>query len=231
MIVMYNDIWQASCGRSGYFSHWPTVLKQAGVDLRILPEEQFWTGERLTENLLDLYDSQFMISTPFMRDNFWPLYRYGMRFYGSWQNAVDASGLGYENFINEYNSLDANHELFQKLLYSLLTETGRELTRFENENINHLAGKGVLRFFSEDSGDGTVIGTVPRSWYPGIEKPLLKLLNTKPDANIELYHLRGEPREWMNNQVKFIPVSDLTELASEAGADFYMKRLLAMQFG
>lgn len=229
MIVMHNPVWQSACGRNGYFSHWPSVLRKAGVDTHVLNNEPYWTDTRVRNNILELYESQLVLTTPFIRDNFWYLYRYGLRFFGSWKSAVDATRLGYENVSAEYAASGARQEQFRNNLCKMLKRSGRDLRSAVSGNGTAGNTPGPLGPFCLDPSNNTMVGTLPRSWLPGIEPRINRLLKNDPSLRLELYYLSGEPRQWRNDRVQFISVSDLIPWSFETRSDLYLKEILSLQ--
>jgi hypothetical protein len=230
MIIMYNDIWRQACGRNGYYSHWHTVLRSAGLDPTAAETEPYWNARAVQNMIMDLYESQLVINKNHIRQNFWHLYRYALRFFGSWPRAVDATGLGYERTLQECADIKTWHEHFQKNLVEVLDIFGRPV-RMVDGSLNPLAANGrspVL--FGQDEATGALLGTIPRSWLHGLERSIMPLLNAEPDTRFEFYYLQGEPREWKDSRVKFISAVDLIEPSYEAGADEYMKNILALQY-
>jgi len=230
MIVMHNPLWKAACGRSGYFSHWPTVLRHAGVDHHILGRDPFWTDPRVRNSVIDLYESQQDLSGHFIRHNFWHLYRFGLRHHSSWKAVVDSTGLGYENVMAEHAALEARQDMFQRNLFVLLGRMGRDIKLFDGIHSGLKRSLGPLGLFCTESAENTIIGTIPRAWYHGIEDKIWKIRKIMPDADLELYYLMGEPRTWPNDTVKFIGIYDLIEESMYAGTDKYMRDILTLQY-
>ncbi|UCH89743.1 MAG: hypothetical protein JSV49_03585 [Thermoplasmata archaeon] len=230
IIVMHNDIWRWACGPKGYFSHWPTALRSAGVNLNALNLQPYWTENQVKNRILDLYESQLILSTKFIRDNFWYLYRFGLRLFGSWHNAVNVTGLGYETVGAEYSMIENNQFQFQSNLQKVLQGSGRPIRQLEPSGDSIAPSLGPLGLFCTDTSDGTIIGTVLRSWWPGLERMLEPVVNNRSCPKVELYYLQGEPRAWKNDKVQFICSSDLVLPSHENGMDQYINEILSLQY-
>jgi hypothetical protein len=230
IVIMHNRIWQWTCGKNGYYSHWPSALKSAGIDPSGMSTEPYWTEPRLFNKILDLYESQLLLSTNYIRTNYWHLYRSGLRMFGGWKNAVDATKLGYENIIDEINSTNERQDCFQNNLFGLLRNSGRDLEWLSAKKHGLDRSTEYLGIFAIDNSDGTLYSTVPRSWWPNIEPKLTKLLSMELVRRIELYYISGEPREWRDNRIEFYSASDLIPLSCELGCDEQMRRILSLQY-
>jgi len=229
-VILHNHIWQTACGRTGYFSHWPSALKSAGINLNTLATEPYWTQDRLADKILELYESQLFLSTGYIRNNYHYLYRFGMRLFGGWKNAVDATKLGYENIMEEYNNTSDRQIQLQQNLFQILGRSGRDVEWLDVRKHGLAPTSEALGMFCIDNNDGTLYGTLPRSWWPNIEPKLYKLLSKNDIERIELYYIRGEPREWRDKRIKFFALTDLVPVSNQLGTDEYMRRILAMQY-
>jgi hypothetical protein len=230
IIIMHNYIWRWACGKNGYFSHWPTVIRNAGVDLNSLSSERYWSEGRLKNKILDIYESQLILNTHHIRDNFWHLYRFGLRLYGSWPGAVDATGLGYEIVNQEQKNTQLRQEQFQQNLFKILKLSNRSIRWLDTKENGVQRTLGPLGIFGMDESSGSFIGTVLRSWWPGLEANISAITNAAPSRSFELYYLQGEPRRWHDDRVQFVAAADLVEPSIEAGADKYMREILSLQY-
>ena len=230
MVIMHNDIWKLACGSGGYFSHWPTVLRKAGIDTNVLERDTFWTEARLKNRIFELYESQLFLSTYYIKDNFRYLYRIAQRYNGRWPDAVNSTGLGYDIIEAEREGTGERQKKFQENLMKILLSFGRPVVLLNGRTLKIGNSEEPLGLFAFDSSEPAVIGTLMRSWWPKLESMLLSVSKSNPSVNIELYYLSGEPRSWTDERVKFIPASDLIEPSREAGSDQYMRDILTLQY-
>lgn len=230
-VIMHNEIWQSSCGKNGYFSHWDTALRSAGLNPGdYLGMNTYWTECKILDGILDLYESQLMISGPYIKTHFWHLYRYGQLYFGNWRNAVNSTGLGIDAVMEEYHRTAERQQHFQLNLFSLLQRLGRDISAPDRIEHGFDTGTGPLGVFAVDESRGALLATSLRSWWPGLEGLASSYLASKDFEVLEIYYLRGEPRTWNNHKIQFTHFSDLIQQSLEGGTDEYMRRILGLQY-
>jgi hypothetical protein len=229
-VIMHNRVWHWACGKNGYYSHWPSALKAAGINLNSISLEPYWTEARLFDKILDLYESQLQLSTNYIRANHWHLYRSGLRLFGGWKNAVDAARLGYDKIIDEMGTTNERQEYFQQDLFRMLTSSGRDLSWLALNSHGLDRSREPLGPFAYGESRGTLYCSALRSWWPGMEPGLKKLLSSDNVNNIEVYFIQGEPRQWRDDSVVFYSASDLLSMSCALGCDEQMRRILSLQY-
>lgn len=79
-----------------YFDSWKDAIEYAGFNYSSIKKIK-WNNESVIMNILDLYNAGKDISSSAMQKTEMPLFQAGCRLFGSWANAVNASGIDYKN--------------------------------------------------------------------------------------------------------------------------------------
>lgn len=80
-----------------YFKSWGDAVNYAGFDYGDIKNIK-WTEETVTAHVLDLSSRGINLSSSNMQQEYMSLFQAGCRIYGSWKNAVNTSGLDYNDF-------------------------------------------------------------------------------------------------------------------------------------
>lgn len=95
-----------------YFKSWGDAVDFAGFDYKDIKSIK-WTEETVTAHILDLSTQNINLSSSNMQQEYMSLFQAGCRIYGSWKNAVNASGLDYNNYRKqkEWNEETVSQEI------------------------------------------------------------------------------------------------------------------------
>ena len=95
------------------FGSWRAAIGAAGQDyggIRKRRPPGFWTGDRISQDILNLTDR----SSSVIRKDRADLYSAALRIYGSWQKAVEAAGFNYSQILRGWVAADALRLRFRK---------------------------------------------------------------------------------------------------------------------
>lgn len=76
------------------FGSWETALEYAGVDARVSSKtDPHWTRDRVQQRLRRLCTTGYDLTAHVNRERNGPMYRAAIHYYGSWREALSASGI------------------------------------------------------------------------------------------------------------------------------------------
>lgn len=108
-----------------YFSSWGDAVDKAGYNYDEIKGIK-WTEETIKDEILRLNEENVVLCSSQMQETNMDLFQAGCRIYGSWKNAVNSSGLSYDDFRKQ-------KEWNKETVLS-------EIRSFINENNNASAG-------------------------------------------------------------------------------------------
>ena len=190
------------------FGSWRNAIEAAGLNYeKIKKHEKFWTQEKIKNEISLLHSQGEPLNDRYMRKHYPSLHDAGRIHFGSWKEAILATGLDYDKIRKEPTQeilLGKAFELTFKYMVDSIKLDYIYSPRFE---------------FPEDTcvpdfvdSNNTWIDTKLSSWTSTIKNTVEKYL--KYTKRIKIIYLKGNDR-WDNDYVQFIPIDNFYPLLIE----------------
>lgn len=104
----HNSLYMAACKKK-YFGGWKNAVTAAGLNyeqIRLYVEGEVWSKQKIIDKILELHHSQRDLCSSYISKRYTTLIGAAQRYFGSWKNAIDATGLDYSK-INKYVDREA----------------------------------------------------------------------------------------------------------------------------
>jgi biotin operon repressor len=139
-----------------FFGSWRKAIEAAGIDYKDVSKHEYWSKERIREQILSLYNRGESLSHEMAKRHHGALVSAASspRYYGSWGEAVKAAGLNYDEIrrINRWT-----REKIIKVIRDL-HESGEAVN---NSNMRRLGYRGLMEAASRVENFG--------SWEEAVE--------------------------------------------------------------
>jgi hypothetical protein len=185
-----------------YFGDIRKATEAAGMDYQALVSRTVWSEEKIIAEIIKLYGNGEDLSVSHIMQKYGALVRSASApgYFGSWENAIKAAGLDYDEIRRNWYLEAFKGGLFEKHLKEMFKLLGwrvhyHKRFKFEFETC-------IPDFYDEDTG--IWIDAKLDSWGSGVEASVEKYLRYVD--KIIIIHLKGRRRMWKNGAVEFIPI-------------------------
>jgi len=128
-----------------HFSHLSEALHEIGIDyeeVTLKKEKGYWTEDSIKETILKYYKQGQPLNSMYAKTYYGGLYSTTTKIFGSWENAVNACGLNFDDFREDINTTRYCGYVFERMVKELLTELG---IPFEKKVLNDLKPDFILK--------------------------------------------------------------------------------------
>ena len=215
---VYPDLYSISTNKS-YFGSWANALFEAEVDYKTLraSSRRFWTRQRILTTLHD-YDYAYGNLQPVFIRGFNPsLYLNSHRYFKNWSETLVAAGLNLNKNLIKVKLEPLRTSIlmeYTKTIFELLDKKYQVST--EKKDINFPVNESYNNEIEEsenqrypgnylvlnDDKNQVAITTAYRSWGAEADRKARALLTDY--QRVICYYIFGEPRQWVDDNVKFI---------------------------
>ena len=241
---VYPDLYLISTNKS-YFGSWANALFEAEVDYKTLRaySRRFWTRQRILTTLYD-YDFAYGNLQPEFIRGFNPsLYLNSRRYFKNWSETLIAAGLNLNKNLIKVKLeplrtsilMEYIKTIFQLLdkKYQVITKKnganfhGDESSKKENENRENEESENQRYpgnyLVLDDDKNQVAVTTAYRSWGAEADIKVRALLTDY--QRVICYYIFGEPRQWIDDNVKFINLEQFYPDLTAHGRDHIISDL------
>ncbi|RPH52703.1 MAG: hypothetical protein EHM85_01980 [Desulfobacteraceae bacterium] len=175
-----------------HFSNWKEAIEYSDLDYSEINKranEIDWTPSLIKETLLSLKEKNEDMSESVILRKYSKLRTGARRIFGSWEKAVEYSGLDINKTRKDIDTEGYKGRIFEDLVYKVLISIGRNISRQSHININNKIY--IPDFIDNDSGSW--IDSKLSSWGVGVEETIKKYLNVQDE--LEIIYLKSGPRK------------------------------------
>lgn len=210
---LYNTIYR-------YFESWGNCLDYFGLQENDTKRRRFKDNIQIINEINKIHNKGYRLSYGNMIHRYPKLYRRAMKIFGSWANAVNASGIDYYNDIITDSSLYINSGLeFEFVLGEILQELGVNFNKYQHE---YLRPDFVMRnecWLDAKLSEWTVFSSETIEKY----EPQCKLLT--------IVFLRGSKQydKMITSKTRMISVYKLIRQLRKDKQIYFKERLIAIE--
>ncbi len=106
------------------FGGWRNALRVCGIEPQKYFQKEEWAKEKVRQKVRGLYENDSSLHSSFMMKTHNPLYKAGLRYFGSWEQTIKSVGLDY-NEISKQKQVLSIEEIITEI--KKLAETGQAL--------------------------------------------------------------------------------------------------------
>ncbi len=196
-----------------HFNSWAKAIEACGLDYRkdiftnaVIPNKK-WTKESVIEEILKLKHNNKPLNNKYIKQNYGGLERGARQVFGSWKEAIEASGLDIAH-TNRYSSIDSHYGNRWELIC-------KEVLDAIDRHEYHAVYDNCIPDFSK-SEHGEWIDAKLSSWtgFSDYDR-LIKYL--KKCSKLILLYLRGEKCDYKNKNIKLRHISYYYSALRKAG--------------
>lgn len=185
-----------------YFNSWGDAVKAAGFDYNKIKKLREWTKDKIVSEILKLKESGAPLNPQAVREYYNPLLIAACKkhHFGSWQNAIEAAGLDYDE-INKYS--DRTQWTKELILREIkkLNSRGENLQYINiKENFHALCSAAVREF--ENWGNAVEAAGIDYDKFRTRKEPFYWTKEKIVDEILELYE-KGEDLSYTNMKDKY----------------------------
>jgi nuclear transport factor 2 (NTF2) superfamily protein len=219
MMKTHSDLMHAGICEYG---SWRNCLEELGIDYMhkiTRTKRDYWTKEKTIECIKEVFITEGKLSSLYMKYEHGDLYNAGRRCFGTWENAVQESGIMYSEVIENCNTLSSIGRSFEKIVDYLISEIGINFKKYE-----HRTYKPDYVFKNDIWADAKL-----SEWSvyccDTIEKyePCCRLLT--------IIYMRGNPArdEMLTNKTRIISVHKLIKQLPRSRRRYYLEQIASME--
>lgn len=196
-----------------HFNSWIKAIEACGLDYRkdiltnaVIPNKK-WTKESVTEEILKLKHDNKPLNNKYIKQNYGGLERGARQVFGSWKEAIKASGLDIA-YTNRYSSIDSYYGNRWELICKEV------LDAIDKHEYHAVYGNCIPDFSKSENGEW--IDAKLSSWtgFSDYDR-LIKYL--KKCSKLILLYLRGEKCDYKNKNIKLRHISYYYSALRKAG--------------
>jgi hypothetical protein len=217
---IYPELYQEAKKKMNY-SGWLNALEGNEIESEHvrLPMRTFWKLPKIIDTLSDYFLVYGNLQPEFIRNLNPSLYHCSRRYYKTWQQTVSALGLNLSKNLYMIMLEPIRIEALQVYVIQtleLLKKNSIKIIEFEGSTIESRSiFKSYIEFIDDNTQRCALISY--RSWAGGLEKMIWRLLEKY--EQVEVYYSIGEPRVWLNSNVKFINTEEFYPELMRLGRD------------
>ncbi len=185
-----------------YFGDIRKGIEAAGMDYQSLVSRNIWSEQKIIAEIIRLKDDGEDLSVSHIQQKYGTLVKSASSpgYFGSWENAIVAAGLDYDEIRRNWYLETFKGDLFEKHLHEMFKILGWRVKyhkrfKFEYETC-------IPDFYDDDTG--IWIDAKFDSWGSGVESSIEKYL--RYTDKIIIIYLKGKRRIWEDRSVEFVPV-------------------------
>ncbi len=195
------------------FTSWNKALEAARVNREDVAIFNKWSKEKVIQTIKNLHDQGEDLSFNHMRQTHGRLVGIAITtYFGTWENAIKATGLDYNEIRRNWFLETFKGALFEKHVLKMLGMLKYNI-EYHKPFVFH-EETCIPDFYDLDSG--IWIDAKLNSWGSGTTLALKKYLNHT--GKLKVIYLNGRNRKWKDDSVEFIPVRQFYPELDRIGA-------------